>query len=290
MNIDKYLYEIIDDYKNADTEEEKMEIVKDFLSSIWGSKNKRRTYPKTIKFSVKSDLSESDVGQIFNSWSEVEYISYKSITKETDWCSLLRQKINNLYTRYFDKDVILNKEYMELLRTPRKLYYRYIGGENIEVEELKNIINDSINRASELKIVCQKQKMDLSWEEYKNVINEFLSGIIHRCKPIEDYENENHVSTSNTNKYIYDFYNEDKSYIKYVCDSLEGEMLKWQKKYYGVREHQQYKRCKECGKLIEIKSKKDHSTKYCADCKHKKDLEKYKRYNDKRSRKNLPPR
>ena len=105
MNIDKYLYEIIDDYKNADSEEEKTEIFKDFCSSIWGSKNKRRTYTKTIKFKVRSDLLESEIGQIFNTWSEVSYTGYKAMTKDTDWCSLIRQKINNLYTRYFDEEV-----------------------------------------------------------------------------------------------------------------------------------------------------------------------------------------
>ena len=25
----------------------------------------------------------------------IEYVGYKSVTKDTDWCSLIRQKINN---------------------------------------------------------------------------------------------------------------------------------------------------------------------------------------------------
>lgn len=266
MNIDKYLYEIIDDYKNADSEEEKTEIFKDFCSSIWGSKNKRRTYTRAIKFKVKSDLLESEVGQIFNSWSEVNYMSYKAMTKDTDWCSLLRQKVNNLYTRYFDEDVILNKKYMDLLRTPRRLYYRWINGEEMNADELTDIISDSIYKASELKLVCQKQKMHLSWNEYKKVIEGFWVKIFNRCKLLEDYELESLTDKkiNLTNKYLYNFYNEDKSYIKYICDSLEGEMLKWQKKYYGVRDHKRYKRCKECGKLIEKTGK---NTQYCSECK-----------------------
>lgn len=258
MNIDKYLYEIIDDYKNADSNEEKAEIFEDFCSSLWSSKNKRRTYIKTIKFKVREDLLESEIGQIFNYWSVVEYTGYKAMTKDTDWCSLIRQKINNLYTRYFDKEVILRKDYMNLLKTPYNLYYRWIKGVEMNASELTTTIEDSIYKAAELKLVYQKQKMNLSWAEYKKVIEEKLIKIFDNCKSIEEYEIDNL-----TNKYIYEFASEDNSYIKYICDSLEGEMLKWQKKYYGVREHKQYKRCKECGKMIE---KTNNRVMYCKEC------------------------
>lgn len=258
MNIDKYLYEIIDDYKNEDFNEEKAEIFEDFCSSIWSSKNKRRTYIKTIKFKVREDLLESEIGQIFNYWSVVEYTGYKAMTKDTDWCSLIRQKINNLYTRYFDKEVILRKDYMNLLKTPYNLYYCWIKGVEMNASELTTTIEDSIYKAAELKLVYQKQKMNLSWAEYKKVIEEKLIKIFDNCKSIEEYEIDNL-----TNKYIYEFASEDNSYIKYICDSLEGEMLKWQKKYYGVREHKQYKRCKECGKMIE---KTNNRVMYCKEC------------------------
>ena len=277
--MDKYLYEIIEDYKNADTEEKKTEIFKDFCSSIWGSKNKRRVYNKTIKFKVRNDLLKTDVGQVFNTWSEVNYISHKTFSKDTDWCSLIRQKINNIYTRYFDKDVILKKDYMDLLKTSKRLYYRWINGEQMDVDEITNIIEDSIYKAAELKCVYQKQKMNLSWSDYKKVVEDFLKLKFDKCKLIEDYERE-HL-TSNV---IYDFYNEDNSYIKYICNSLELYMLDYQKQYYGLKrgKNKQYKRCKECGSLIEIRSKNDHSTKYCNVCKKKRDLDKYKKYNKKR--------
>lgn len=262
MNIDKYLYEIIDDYKNTDSEEEKARIFNDFCSSIWGSKNKRRTYTKTIKFKVRSDLLETEIGQVFNTWSDVDYVGYKAMSKDTDWCSLIRQKINNLYTRYFDEDVILKKDYMDLLKTPKNLYYRWIKSSEFEVsaDELTSIIEDSIYKASELKSVYQKQKMKLSWEEYKEITEEFLKRIFYNCKPIEDYEIENL-----TNKYIYELANEDNSYIKYFCDSLESYMLNYQKEYYYLKRgrNKQYKRCKECGCLIEITGNKKN---YCEDC------------------------
>lgn len=280
MKIDKYLYEIIDDYKNANSAEGKNEIFNSFCSSIWSSKNKRRIYTKQIKFKVRSDLLESEVGQIFNTWSEVEYVGYKAMSNDTDWCSLIRQKINNLYTRYFDERVILKKDYMTLLKTPYNLYYRWIKGSEMNTNELIDVIENSIYKAVELKSVYQKQKMKLSWSEYKNVIEEFLQRIFNNCKLIEDYENE-----SLTNKYIYNFSTEDNFYVSYICRSLEGEMLKWQKEYYGLQRgrNKQYKRCKECGALIE---KTNNRIQYCNDCKRKMELERYKKYNKKRNNHN----
>lgn len=263
MSIDKYLYEIIDDYKNTNSTEEKAEIFKDFCSSVWSSKNKRRTYTKTIKFKVREDLLETEIGQIFNTWSEVDYIGYKAMTKETDWCSLIRQKINNLYTRYFDEEVILNKDYMNLLKTPYNLYYRWIKGTEIDPDELTIIIDDAISESIELKSVYKKQKMKLSWDEYKEVIEGFLQKIFDNCKPIEDYEIDNL-----TNKYIYELANEDNSYISCFCDNLEYYMLNYQKEYYGLKRgrNKKYKRCKECGALIENTGNKKT---YCDECSKK---------------------
>lgn len=257
MNIDKYLYEIIDEYKHSDSEEEKNDIFKSFCSSLWLSDNKRRTYTKTIRFTVRKDLLKTDIGQIFDIWSEVEYKGYKSMSKETDWCSLIRQKINNLYTRYFDKDVILNKDYMYLLNTPKRLYYQWIDGMEIDPDELTIIIDDTIDNAEKLKIRCQNQKMALSWNDYQKIIEGFLQKCFDNCKLIENYEDKSNI------KYMYDFINEDNFYISYFCKSLEGEMLKFQKKYFGVRDHKKYICCNKCGVFIE---KTNNKKKYCNKC------------------------
>lgn len=260
MNIDKYLYELIDDYKNTNSIEEKNEIFNSFCSSIWSSKNKRRVYTKTIRFKVRNDLLEFEIGQIFNTWSEIEYIGYKAMTDDTDWSSLIRQKINNLYTRYFDAEVILKKDYMDLLKTPKILYYRWLKGIDMNADELTDVIESSIYKAAELKAMYQKQKMELSWNEYKNIIEGFLERIFNNCRLIDEYEKENL-----TNKYIYDFTNEDNFYISYICDSLESYMLNYQKEYYGLQRgrNKQYKRCKDCGKLIENTGNKRT---YCKEC------------------------
>lgn len=256
-NIDKYLYEIIDDYKNSDSDEEKNGIFKSFCSSIWSCDNKRRVYTKTIRFSVRKDLLDTDAGQVFDVWSEVEYKGYKAMTKDSDWCSLIRQKVNNLYTRYCDKEVILKQDYMNLLKTPKRLYYQWIDGTEMNADELTTIIDDAIDDSEKLKVTYQKQKMNLSWSDFKKVIEGFFQRCFDNCQLLEDYEDKSKLNT------IYDFMNEDNFYVKYFCKSLEGEMLKYQKQYFGVRDHKKYKRCKICGKMIE---KTGNKKIYCAEC------------------------
>lgn len=225
-------------------------------------------------------MLESEIGQVFNTWSEVEYVGYKAMSKDTDWCSLIRQKINNLYTRHFDSEVILNKDYMTLLKTPYNLYYRWIKGNEFNADELTKVIEDSIYKAAELKSIYQKQKMTLSWNEYKKVIEGFLQRTFNNCKLINEYENENL-----TNRYIYELAIEDNFYIRYICDSLESYMLNYQKEYYGLQRgrNKKYKRCKDCGDLIENTGNKKT---YCDECaaKRKKDSNKIsdKKYKNKK--------
>lgn len=228
---------------------------------IWQCGNERKVFTKTIHYVVRKDLLSTEVGSVFDCWSDVEYKGYRAMSTENDWCSLIRQKINNLYTRYFDKEVILNKDYMYLLNTPKRLYYRWLDGDDMNADELATIIDDAIDKADKLKPVYQKQKMDLSWGEYKKLIEKFLLEIIKRCKLISEYEKDNGKIR------LYDFINEDSLYIRYFCKSLEGEMMKYQKQYYGVRDHKKYKRCKSCGVLIENDSK---NRQYCVECKKEK--------------------
>ena len=275
-NIDnegKYLYEIIDDYKHSNSDEEKNDIFKSFCSSIWSCDNKRRTYTKTIRFSVRKDLLNTDIGQVFDVWSEVEYKGYKSMSKETDWCSLIRQKVNNLYTRYFDEEIILKKDYMSLLNTPKRLYYQWIDGMETDADELTTIIDDAIDEAEKLKEKYQKQKMKLSWSDYKKIVEGFFQRCFDNCKLIEDYEKDSKYCS------IYDFMNEDNFYIKYFCKSLEGEMFKYEKRYYKLPQTSRngYKRCKICNGLIE---KTNNRVMYCETCRKIKQKEwdlKYKR-------------
>ena len=261
---DPFLYEIIEDYKEAKTEEEKDEIFNSFCSSIWSSDNKRRIYKKSIRFNVRKDLLQTELGQVFDVWSDIEYTYYKSMTKDENWHSIIRQKINNIYTRYFDKEVILNKEYMNLLKIPKKLYYQWISGVDMNAETVTELIDDAIDNARKTKSKLQQEKMSLSWNEYKKVIEEFLRRCFDNCKLIGEYEDKTKIIT------IFNFLTEDNFYVGYICRSLEGEILKWQKKYYNIRDHKKYSRCKQCGSMIE---KTGNKRLYCDKCAKAKERE-----------------
>ena len=252
-----FLYEIIEDYKEAENNEAKDEIFNSFCSSIWASDNKRRTYMKTIHFKVRKDLLNTELGQVFDTWSGIEYRYYKSMTKEVNWCSIIRQKINNIYTRYFDKEVILNKEYMDLLKKPKLMYFDWLSGTEMDADTVTDIIDDMIDKAEKLKQRFQMEKMTLSWNEYKKVVEGFLRRCFDNCKLIEEYEDKTQIVNN------YDFITEDNFYVKYINRSLDGEIRKYQKQYYGIRDHKKYSRCKRCGGIIE---KTGNKRLYCNDC------------------------
>lgn len=253
---DMYLYEIIENYKESNLKEDKSEIFNSFCDYIWASDNKRRIYTKTINFNVKKDLLQTELGKVFDTWSSVEYKYYKSMTKDNNWRAILRQKVNNIYTRYFDKEVILGKEYMDLIKTPKKLYYEWISGIDMDAAVITEKIDDSIAESNRVKQKLQNQKMTLSWESYKVVIEEILLKCFENCKLIGDCEDKASISRL-------DFLTEDYLYVGYICRYLEKEILQYQKRYYGVRQHKRYKRCEMCGDIIE---KTNNRVLYCKKC------------------------
>lgn len=261
---DLFLYEIIEDYKNAETAEEKDKIFDAFCACVWSSPNKRRVYTKFVSFHVRKDLLSTELGQIFHTWSDIPYRHYKAMTKDENWRSILRQKINNLYTGYFDKEVVFGREYMDLLKTPKRLYYEWVSGIDMDAGTVTGIIDDAMDNAGKVKARLAAEKMSVTWQDYKKITESILKKCFDNCKLTGEYEDASKLSGS------LDFITEDHFYVGYLCRCLSAEMLQFQKKYYGVRQHKTYTRCKQCGALIE---KNANKRLYCETCAKQRILE-----------------
>ncbi len=60
-----FLWEIIEDYKAAETQEEKDKIFADFCKAIWDGSGGWRRFYKKISYTVPTDLLHTDIGQVF---------------------------------------------------------------------------------------------------------------------------------------------------------------------------------------------------------------------------------
>lgn len=255
----KYLFEIIEDYKEEESCEDKAEIFSVFCNAIWNCPNQRRIFIKSIRYTLDPGLRNTALGRIFENWSLVEYYGFRSLTSDTDYASLLRQKINNLYIKLFDPKVILNKEYLDLLRVPKTLYYAWRDGREFAPEELTGLIDRAMDSAQIVKVRCEREKMTLVWSDYRKLIEAFLERAFKNCKLLEEVEDGGRMVLD------IDCWNEDNLYIRYLCKSLDGELRKYQKNYYGVRDHHKLRRCKDCGTLYEVKPRDTKSTQ-CGAC------------------------
>ena len=257
---DKFLYEILDDYKDSISEKEKDDIVNAFMKLIWSSKNKRSVSQKSLRFSVNEILLETDIGKIFEKHSDTKYTSYRSMSKDTDFISLIRQKINNIYTNLCDGRVCLKKEYMDLIKLPKQLFYRWKSGEIYDADTLALQLDEIILKSVEAKEKYSKQKMSIEWNKYKALIVPYIKRMFNNYIPLEKFEDKNYLTLD------IDAWNEDNFAVAYLCKGLDGYMRNYQKEYYGIKRNQSIKRCLSCG-CIMYDTDKTKPHKYCENCK-----------------------
>lgn len=269
-----YFYEILEDYQSAD-DAQKEAIFQTFCASLWANENKRKTVTKTIRFRVRKDLRSTELGKIFDTWSAVTYTSYRSMTKKTDYASLLRQKINNIYTNLFDPEVCLKQEYLKALHLPKTLYYQWVNGTYFEPDDVTIAIDDAIADSIQMKRDAAKEKMTLSWEEYQRLVETCLKGLFTRFICLDEYESKAASSTPS------DLWLEDNYCVRYFCKGLEGFFRNYQKEYYGLPKSTRYcyRRCNCCHSLYE---KKHNRQVYCPACAARRKKERYLTYNKKR--------
>lgn len=252
-----YLYEILDDYKEAETEDEKDEILNEFMKLIWSSKNKRIINKKYITIKVSDSLLKTDIGKVFDKYSSIEYTYYKSISKQQDFVSLIRQKLNNIYTNLCDGRVCIRKEYMDLIKQPKQMYFRWKNGEKYNATTLSLQIENILKEAEIIKEKYAKQKMNISWNEYKKIVVPYFKRMFENYIPLDEYEDKTVLTID------IDMWHEDNFAVAYLCKGIDGYMKNYQKEYYKLPRNKSYDYCS-CGRMF-IQNKQNNKFK-CDTC------------------------
>jgi hypothetical protein len=171
-----------------------------------------------------------------------------------------------------DKRICERKDYMDALRIPKDTYFKWREDKNIDEDSIRQVIEKYLSYAKNLHYTYGNQKLDITWNEYKNLINSFLLKCLNNYKPLDQYTNKNELSIVDI-----DYWTEDNYVIKYVGNSLLGYMKNYEKKHHGVsrknnRDKRKYSRCGDCNKSFLTKSK-SNNLKRCPDCQREKQLE-----------------
>lgn len=270
---DKRLYEIIEDYRDA-TDKEKEEIMQVFSAALWNSANKRTFKTITVSFSVDEKFKDTKIGTLFEKYSVIRYRVPQTRTKSDSFIDLIRQRINNIYSIYFDHQALFSNEYRDLMTVPAKLYYRYRENPDIyTAEEIKTQINSAFEKAERIKDKNYREKMNIPWEEYKELITSYLHLIFKNYRSLDELDE--------TAPPEYFYANENSRITQYICKSLSGYIKNYQKSYYGLKPVRgaKYSRCR-CGALF--MQNKQNNRKMCNACRDKNRKESFKKYNKKR--------
>jgi hypothetical protein len=263
-----YLYEVFDEYRCSNTKDGKNKVWKDFCNTIWGVQNKRQIYKRYINFKVLDDTEKN----IFKKYSSIPYLTYKKETKNLNSWHLLRQKINNIYSRMCDKRVCEKKEYFNALRIAKDLYFEWIKDKtDIDEYEIEKIISKGLMLADNLHNTFGNQKLNITWDKYKLLINSFLLKCLENYIPLDEFEDKTQIVIST------DYWLEDNYVVKYIGNSLTGYMKNYEKKHHGVtrknsRDKRKYNQCRDCNKSFLTKSK-SNNIKRCPECQREKQLE-----------------
>lgn len=221
-----------------------------------------------------SSYNYSYMASIFRKYNHIPYIKVLDYT-DNNWYTIIYVKLLNLYNNYCNKDYIYNERYIYLLRTPKRLYFRWLKNKKSDYsahEDYQSECEKAMEEADKLKQKLQNEKMNISWENFKKWAKQIIQKAFDNYIPFDEYENKNEFVLDT------DFITEDNFAEKYICKWLDCEMKQFQKKYYGIdrlKKDEKVRRCDDCGRLFVIK-KKDNKTTRCKICRdiHKKQLRK----------------
>ncbi|MFB7817752.1 hypothetical protein ACFC0X_26730 [Paenibacillus chitinolyticus] len=263
-----FLNELLEDYAaSADKEE----LVREFTRLLWQSGCTSKNYSRFYTFKIDGSLlgNRPDLIDFFSEHNRIPYTVAKSFYKGAlEPVDYIRIHVNNVYARLCDPDVYYDKAYYVCLQTPKKEYYKAVqkvkDDEKVDLETIRENIAKEYAAAELIRQQCRHNKLELSWPEYKHLINGFIRRIMDNYLSIEEYESRHGWEI----KASIDGWSEDNYAIKYFCRCLTGYM----QNYIRDRRPKPVKRkpCIVCGEEFIYKSSKKQ---YCDPCKRSKQLQ-----------------
>lgn len=252
--------ELLEEYKETSDSSLK----EDFKRALWSSDIIYKKFQKTYTYDVNEEIlgDRTDLIELFNTYKEIKITLCKSFYNKTlRPIDYIRVHINNMYGFLTDKEVYLPRQYYQLLLSPKHEYFKAIedikNGHEANYKEIKNRIEIALIQSAEIKENAAKNKTNLKWNEYKELINTYIDRLFENYKPPHEYEEENGWKMKVTR----DGWSEDNYVVKYFCKSLTGYLRNY---VNSVRPKEKKKKtCLVCKTEIIVENL---NKKYCNKC------------------------
>ena len=226
----KYLYEYMEEYRESDNPES---VVEEFLNEVWNCPINYSTKERSFSFWVSESALENypELIAFFKQHNKIKFHMCNSFHRTRNGIELIRIPINNNYAFLTSKDVYLGRTYYKLLKTPKNEYFSVLEkikqGEVIDVFEIMNRVEAALERAVKLKEERLAEKFDISWEEYKEIVNTYVHRLFKNYKSQEEYEDELEDDYYQLVNAITN--NENNRIVKYFRKSLRGYSMNYRR-------------------------------------------------------------
>jgi hypothetical protein len=269
-----FLNEVLQEYRDMRMDTDKEAVIKDFISDLWKSKCGFKKETKYVSFNVDHGLFKDrpDLIELFERYNNIPYKICKSFYQKVEHIDFIKIKINNLYAYYVDKDVYCGKDYYSLLRKAKNEYFKTLklikeGVEEVDSHKIERTITDALAKADNIKKHMGERKIQISWSEYKTLINSYIVKIFNNYKTIDEYE-----EIHGWEKRVDAIWNEDNYIIRYFNRSLHGYIMMHIRDSKPKEEILKY--CEICDIQLEVTSNRK---KWCTICWNDKEKERKKR-------------
>lgn len=182
------LTDIFDMYQGS-SDTKKNIIYNKLIKVLWKSKCKYIKQERHIRFMIDNGIKNEELIELFSPYTDITYKVFKSsYGKNVSSIDYVKIRVNNLYAYLFDTEVYYSKEYYTELFVPKNEYYNVLKApDKANVKEITQRINKSILNAEKLKQKNIDKKYELTWNEYKKLINKYLKNILDNYKGIDEY-------------------------------------------------------------------------------------------------------